>query len=400
MRMIKLSDFANVTAGQGAPQDDSAFIKTGGKPFIRAGSLDMLCSGNSENDCEHISDEAAQRHRLKIYPENSILFAKSGMSAKMGRVYRLRKPAYVVSHLAIITPQEKVAEPAYLEHWFRANPPSNLIKDEAYPSIRTSEIEQISVPLPPLDEQKRIAGILDKADAIRRKRAESLKLLDDLLRATFLDMFGDPAVNPKNWPQVNLGEATIIDAPMVDPKLEEYIDLVHIGPDRIERDTGRILPALTAREERLISGKFLFDQRHVLYSKIRPYLRKVALPNFKGLCSADMYPVRPRDNLATREYLFSLLISEAFLDYTKSLPSRASIPKLNREELAAYIFPLPPYELQIEYSKKCAHIKKSYDLCAEAIAESNTLFHSLVARAFSGELSTQTNAEDGNRRYA
>jgi len=296
------------------------------------------------------------------------------------------KGALPTGEWLVVRANKDVLDAKFVHYWIQSDRVKKKIRGlvkgiHLYPK----DVAELEINLPPLDEQKRIAAILDKADGIRCKRAESLRLLDDLLRATFLDMFGDPAVNPKNWSKVNLGEATIIDAPMVDPRLEEYLDLVHIGPDRIERDTGRILPALTAREERLISGKFLFDKRHVLYSKIRPYLRKVALPNFKGLCSADMYPIRPRENVATREYLFSLLISEAFLDYTKSLPSRASIPKLNREELAAYIFPLPPYELQIEYSKKCAYIKNSYDLCAEAITESDTLFHSLVVRAFKGE---------------
>lgn len=70
---------------------------------------------------------------------------------------------------------------------------------------RPAEVERIKIPLPPLTEQKRIAAILDKADAIRRKRQQAIQLADDFLRAVFLDMFGDPVTNPKGWKSMPLG---------------------------------------------------------------------------------------------------------------------------------------------------------------------------------------------------
>lgn len=254
------------------------------------------------------------------------------------------------------------------------------------PTLNRNNVHGVEIPLPPLSEQKRIADILDKADAIRRKRQEELETLATLRSSVFLRLFGDPRTKRTDWSETHLEDVTILDAPMVDPREEEYLDLVHLGPDRIEKNTGRLLPALTAREERLISGKFLFDERYLLYSKIRPYLRKVALPHFRGLCSADVYPIRPVENKATREYLFALLISEAFLAYTTSLPSRASIPKLNRKELAAYTFYLPPIELQQRYTEILRTHEKTTETFGKASDDSEHLFDSLVQRAFKGEL--------------
>ena len=68
-----------------------------------------------------------------------------------------------------------------------------------YPAVSDKIIKQSEIPLPPLDEQRRIAAILDKADAIRRKRQQAIQLADDFLRSVFLDMFGDPVTNPKGW---------------------------------------------------------------------------------------------------------------------------------------------------------------------------------------------------------
>ena len=198
-------------------------------------------------------------------------------------------------------------------------------------------------------------------------------------------MFG-PEVDKDNWPLVTFTDVTTIDAAMVDPRDDLYLDMLHIGPDRIEKNTGKLLPALTARDERLISKKFLFNEEYVLYSKIRPYLRKVALPNFTGLCSADMYPVKPTKNVMTREYLWQLLLSDAFTQYTETLPNRANIPKLNRAELASYEFKLPPMQLQNKFTDIYKKYSKSLLQLNKAQIKSESVFSSLNQKAFSGQL--------------
>jgi len=168
-----------------------------------------------------------------------------------------------------------------------------LMTGAANMSISIDRLATIPVEFPSLAEQNRIVRMLDEGDDLRKLRAEADRRTANLIPALFHEIFGDLASNPKRWPLKTLGEVTRIDAPMVDPRLQEYLDLPHIGPERIEAQSGRLLPSKTAREDALVSGKFLFDRKHVLYSKIRPYLRKVALPEFRGLSSADVYPLRP-----------------------------------------------------------------------------------------------------------
>jgi type I restriction enzyme S subunit len=96
-----------------------------------------------------------------------------------------------VSHLAALVPTGDY-DPIYLTHWLRRHPPAHLIKDPAYPSIRISDIEQEQVPRVRLQEQRRIAAILDRADGIRRKRERALLLADEFLRSWFLEVFRDP----------------------------------------------------------------------------------------------------------------------------------------------------------------------------------------------------------------
>src|ERR1019366_3035328 len=114
---------------------------------------------------------------LKLLPSGTVLFAKSGMSATKGHVYRLQHPAYVVNHLAALVPSPAV-ESRYLAHVLMQFSPTRLIKDSAYPSIRLADIAEMQIPLPPLVEQRRIADILDLADALRAKRRAALDRLD------------------------------------------------------------------------------------------------------------------------------------------------------------------------------------------------------------------------------
>jgi type I restriction enzyme S subunit len=118
--------------------------------------------------------------------------------------------------------------------------------------------------------------------------------------------------------------------------------MLHVGGANIESTTGKLFDMKTAEEEELKSGKFLFDDQMVLYSKIRPYLMKVALPDFWGLCSADIYPLFPVAGRLNRNYLFYLLFSPAFTDYAILGSARAGMPKVNRDYLFAFKFQLPP----------------------------------------------------------
>lgn len=288
---------------------------------------------------------------------------------------------------ALVINDENTLNKKYFFHFLesQASEIEKQGKGATVKGITLDILRSIEVPLPPLTEQKRIAAILDKAAALRRKRQQAIELAECFLSSVFLTMFG-PKVDRRGWPVARLGDVTILNAPMVDPREGEYLKLLHIGPDRIEKNTGRLLPALTAGEEGVISKKFLFDESYVLYSKIRPYLRKVALVDFVGLCSADMYPVKPISGKLTREYLWQLLLSDEFTRYTETLPSRASIPKLNRAELSSFELSLPPIELQNEFSDIYEILSKVMTSTVVSNLSLDDLFQSLSQRAFSGQL--------------
>lgn len=187
--IVKLKEIAEVKAGNSAPQKDS--FTSSGIPFVRAGSLEFLVRNQSIDECEKVGEIEAKKSNLKLFPKGSVLFAKSGMSAKMGRVYQLPIDAFVVSHLAVLIPNEKIVSSGFLKYYFIGNPPFNLIRDDAYPSIKLSDIENVEIDLPVLETQNKIVAILDKVNELVQKRQQTIDLLDELLRARFFEILGD-----------------------------------------------------------------------------------------------------------------------------------------------------------------------------------------------------------------
>ena len=166
--------------------------------------------------------------------------------------------------------------------------------------------------------------------------------------------------------------------------------MTHVGAGNIESKTGVFVDLKTAREEGLISGKFLFDESMVLYSKIRPYLMKVARPDFDGLCSADMYPLAPIPNVVTRDYLFHLLLSKHFTDYAIQGSARAGMPKVNREHLFEFRVWLPDVKKQKQLAANLDDLSEQTQRLArlyeQKLVALEALKKSLLHQAFNGEL--------------
>jgi type I restriction enzyme S subunit len=216
------------------------------------------------------------------------------------------------------------------------------------PIINKSRWSALTLKLPPrLADQLRVVAMLDEAfagiDAAFARAEKNSHNAHRLFAGHLNAVFNQHAAA---GPETKLGEVCDIFAAVVDPRQREYAPLLHIGAANIESQTGALLNLETARDEGLISSKYLFDESMVLYSKIRPYLMKVARPPFAGLCSADIYPLAPRPNLITRDYLFHLLLGQRFTDYAVQGSARAGMPKLNRQHLFDYTFALPPLSRQ------------------------------------------------------
>jgi type I restriction enzyme, S subunit len=150
---------------------------------------------------------------------------------------------------------------------------------------------------------------------------------------------------PGEWEVCPLLRAVHPGIGQVNPLEEPYRSMILVAPDHIESETGRLLERRTAAEQGAISGKYVFHTGDIVYSKIRPYLRKAILADFQGLCSADMYPLTPAKDICPA-FIFAVLLGHHFSCFAAAVSARSGIPKINREEMAQYAFPLPPISEQ------------------------------------------------------
>ena len=246
----------------------------------------------------------------------------------------------------------------YLFYYLKAYDFNKVISGTAVPQITIESLKKIDVLIPSKKEQKRIVYIFDILSQIIESKEKENKRYDDLIKARFIEMFGDLRTNNKNWQVVSFSECASIDTNMI-RDFDGYEDYPHIGIDSIEKDTGRIFGYRTISEDGVISGKYLFTPKHIIYSKIRPNLNKVALPDFIGLCSADAYPILVKDTVCTREYFGYTLRSRIFLDYILAFSSRTNLPKVNKSQVEGFKLPLPPIELQNQFADFVQQVDKS-----------------------------------------
>lgn len=167
------------------------------------------------------------------------------------------------------------------------------------------------------------------------------------------------------------------------------MDYPHIAPDNIEKRTGILLDYHTIAEDGVTSGKHRFYAGQILYSKIRPYLSKVVMVDFDGLCSADMYPIEAKENA---KFLLYYMLSDAFLEQASSAGSRSVLPKINQKELSAIKVPVTTVDEQAEVVRVLDNVlpmmQQTRDKALQVVESIEVMKKSILARAFRGELGT------------
>jgi restriction endonuclease S subunit len=223
------------------------------------------------------------------------------------------------------------------------------------PRTNWNHLKEFEFTLPPLHEQERILKLLVSVEENLNFQLEAEENAKRLWRSlSFHEFSPDKCLedNPlKNYYSIVSGQ--------VDPKQEEFARLPLIAPNHIEGETGRLLGIETAAAQSAISGKYLYEAGSVLYSKIRPNLVKATIAPCKGLCSADMYALKPNKTL-NKEYLLELVLSDVFTQFAVSNSMRTGMPKLNRAQLEMFNFTVPPIEAQENYLQKTLAVRTAW----------------------------------------
>ena len=384
---MKIKDFCRTGSGGTPSRKNSNYYEGGIIPWVKSGELRENVIYDTE---EHITELALQETSVKLVPKDAILLAMYG--ATVGRMAILGAEATTNQAICHIIPDEKFADRDYLYHFLQHIVPELIAKaiGGAQPNINQQIIKDMKVPLPPLGEQRRIAAVLDKADALRQKRRAALAKLDTLLQATFLDMFGDPVTNPMGW-EVKLFD-DVCDSrlgKMLDAKQQtgnhsrKYLRNANVQWDMFDLDD--LLEMDFNEKDRkkyeLQNGDLLIceggevGRTAIWHGQIEEcYFQKA------------LHRARVDPHLVTPEYMLYYMWLMAKNHGLKDHTTSATIAHLTGVKLKKLPVPLPPIKQQQKFTSLYQKNFLFRGKMTDAVQHLDNLFHALQQRAFNGQL--------------
>lgn len=295
---------------------------------------------------------------------------------------------------------------------------SKKVQGALYPAAKSSDVQSYKFGLPPLAEQNEIARLveqhLSQVDQIKAHLEAIPKLLTTFRQSVLADAVSGKLTEdwrnnnnptnsfhdskclksfraealvelPENWLWLPFSSIADIASNLTDPKLTPKV--IHLAPNHIEKSTGRVIEISTIEKDNVKSAKHRFSKGQIVYSKIRPYLCKVVIADFDGLCSADMYPINSKIN---SKYLFFWMLSPKFTHWASNAESRVILPKINQKDLNKIPTPTPPLEEQNEIVSRVEELFAFADNIERQVQSAtehvNLLTQSILVKAFCGEL--------------
>ena len=329
------------------------------------------------------------------HEEPTILITCRG--ATCGSINVCEPKSYVTGNaMALDALDESQADLEFLVHALESADFSGVITGVAQPQITRHSLARLKIPLPPLAEQKRIARILDAADALRAKRREALAQLDTLLQSTFLDMFGDPVTNPMGWEVKPLNE--LLGEKFTNgayyPK-DAYSSvgtrMVHmanafygvVNPNEVKRVDA---PLADIEKYGLLPTDILVSRRSLNYEgSAKPCL--IPETDEPLIFESSLIRVRPDRERVLTIYLFHYLLNDrARAKYVFPLVTRSTISGISQSNLMKVKVVLPPLDLQHRFAAIVKSVEQQKASQRAHLAELDTLFASLQSRAFRGDL--------------
>jgi type I restriction enzyme S subunit len=249
-------------------------------------------------------------------------------------------------------------------------------------------LKRMNIVLPPIEEQRRIAAILDKADALRQKRRTALQKLDSLTQAIFLDMFGDPATNPKSWPLASLGSVCDVrDGTHDSPK---YVDNGFPLVTSKNLTGGQVdlsnVSLISAYDYEAINRRSKVDLGDILMPMIGTIGSPVIVRDEPEFAIKNVALIKFLANSPLNCFVHAFLSSEYFVRYIEDGNRGGTQKFLSLGDIRAIKIPLPPRKLQQSFGTLLHHYSACHDSMVVSASRIANVHNSLQHRAFRGEL--------------
>lgn len=395
-RSVTLGQIATITGGS-TPSRDCEEYWNGSIPWLTPTDLPMPGEGIADVDdtASKITEKGLAAISSKLLPVGTVLFSSRATIGKLGIP---RVPLATNQGFANFIPK-KFVDTKYLAYCLLhyTTEISALAGSTTFKEVTKTALKKFRVPLPPLSEQQRIVGILDQADALRKKRAEADAKAARILPALFYKMFGDPAANPKGWPVKRLGdpEVATINPRFAGNNISAEREFSFVPMADVDEVWGRIVGTQVRPYLSVMRGFTPFQEDDVLFAKITPCMQngKAAiarnLVGGYGFGSTEFHILRAGSE-ATPEWLFALVRMEWFRRQAEaSFTGTAGQQRVPADFLIRYAVPCPPLNLQQEFARAVERITEWVDQSERVRRKIERLFASLLHRAFTGDLTAK-----------
>jgi len=346
---------------------------------------------------EFIGGEAPSRARQLVTTGDILVSTVRPNLNGVARIPERLDGATGSTGFCVLRPIQNRIDGRYLFHWVRTPTfISSMVKQatgQSYPAVSEKIIKASKIPLPPLEDQKRIAAILDQADHLRRLRQRAIDRLNTLGQAIFYEMFGDPTTNPKEFVETGVQELCQV-----------VTDCLHTTPNH----SSDVSPYPSIRSSELQGGfidlstaKYVTEQeynqrnqRHIPTSGDVIYCREGARFGNAGIIPEGMTPClgqrtmlfQAKSDVASPEYLWAVLTSSWTYKQAAQKVGGAASPHVNIRDIRQFRCLLPPIELQREFGTATRIFFNQRKMYLNQNEHFSVLFKSLQQRAFKGEL--------------
>lgn len=391
-KIENLENLGKVFTGSSAPQEEKYF-NNGKYPFIRVSDLsNKKFNKKLSNVNDYINDECLNDKKQTFAKKGTIVFAKSGMSVKNNHRALLDIDGYIVSHLCAIYIEEKYTR-EYIYYLLCKLDMVKFSENEAYPSLKTSIIKSIQVPIPPLQQQEKIVKVLDLTSNLIEKQKELLEKYDLFLKSKFIEMFGDPISNPMGWEVIKLGDYTKLVSSGSTPK----------GGQSVYLEDGEIR---FIRSQNVRMNKMDFNGIYYISEEIYDKMKRTqvqyndVLLNITGasIGRTAIYKDNKRANVNQHVCIIRLedsmnscfinyfIGSDSFQNQILSNQSGATREALNFTQIKNFNIFNVPIELQNQFASIVEKIETIKEKENQKLKQLEDLHNSLMNKAFKGEI--------------